>query len=202
MIKCLRIYRKAKIKNGVKNFLVNGNTIVYLENNVQITNNGSFNFGLTSKSFPSLEKQPCKLQMKKDSKIIISGSVRAEPGVTIRVGKGAVLEFGGKINLTANSSIICEKQISFGNHVKIGWESQIMDSDFHSLVREGYMKTLPIHVGNDVWIGNRVSILKGVTIGDGSVVAAGAVVNRDVPAHSLVAGVPARLVRSDVKWVT
>jgi acetyltransferase-like isoleucine patch superfamily enzyme len=54
--------------------------------------------------------------------------------------------------------------------------------------------------GNHVWIGMRAMILKGVTIGDGAVVAAGAVVTRDVPARALVGGVPARVLRNDVEW--
>ena len=55
-------------------------------------------------------------------------------------------------------------------------------------------------VGNDVWIGARVLILKGITIGDGAVVAAGSVVTRDVPAKALVAGNPARIIKEDVYW--
>ena len=58
----------------------------------------------------------------------------------------------------------------------------------------------PIVIGDHVWIGTNAIVLKGVTIGDGAVIAAGAVVTRDVPAHSLAAGVPARVIRSDVHW--
>ncbi|WP_269799630.1 CatB-related O-acetyltransferase [Geodermatophilus chilensis] len=50
-------------------------------------------------------------------------------------------------------------------------------------------------IGNDVWIGNRVTILRGVHVGDGAVLAAGAVVTRDVPPYAIVGGVPARLIR-------
>lgn len=50
-------------------------------------------------------------------------------------------------------------------------------------------------IGNDVWIGQRVLILRGVTVGDGAVIAAGSVVHRDVPAYSIVGGVPAKLIR-------
>jgi virginiamycin A acetyltransferase len=53
----------------------------------------------------------------------------------------------------------------------------------------------PVIIGNDVWIGNRVTILRGVHVGDGAVLAAGAVVTRDVPPYAIVGGVPARLIR-------
>jgi acetyltransferase-like isoleucine patch superfamily enzyme len=53
----------------------------------------------------------------------------------------------------------------------------------------------PVRIGNDVWIGARAIILSGVTIGDGAIVAAGAVVARDVPAYGIVAGNPAKLIK-------
>lgn len=53
----------------------------------------------------------------------------------------------------------------------------------------------PVLIGNDVWIGIRAMIMPGVTIGDGSVIAAGAIVTRDVPPYAIVAGVPAKVVR-------
>ena len=61
--------------------------------------------------------------------------------------------------------------------------------------RRGDMTAAPIVVGKDVWIGAHATILKGVTIGDGAIVAAGAVVTRDVPPNTIAAGVPARVVK-------
>ena len=57
------------------------------------------------------------------------------------------------------------------------------------------VKKAPIRIGNDVWIGMRSIILKGVTIGDGAVIAAGSVVTRDVPAGTLYGGNPARFIK-------
>ena len=54
----------------------------------------------------------------------------------------------------------------------------------------------PVRIGNDVWIGGNVTILPGVSIGNNVVIAAGAVVNRDIPDNSLAAGVPARVIRA------
>lgn len=62
--------------------------------------------------------------------------------------------------------------------------------------RRGDMTAAPIVVGKDVWIGAHATILKGVTIGEGAIVAAGAVVTRDVPPNTIAAGVPARVVKT------
>ena len=62
--------------------------------------------------------------------------------------------------------------------------------------RRGDMTAAPIVVGKDVWIGAHATILKGVKIGDGAIVAAGAVVTRDVPPNTIAAGVPARVVKA------
>ena len=58
----------------------------------------------------------------------------------------------------------------------------------------------PVHIGNHVWIGRSAIILKGVTIGAGAIVGAGSVVTRDVPARSLVAGNPAKVIKENVEW--
>ncbi|WP_376715052.1 DapH/DapD/GlmU-related protein [Janibacter limosus] len=70
-----------------------------------------------------------------------------------------------------------------------------LDHDVHP-DRRSDMHPAPIVIGRKVWIGANATILKGVTIGDGAIVAAGAVVTKDVPADSIVVGAPARVVRS------
>ena len=60
--------------------------------------------------------------------------------------------------------------------------------------------SLPIKIGDHVWIGVNSVILKGVNIGDGSVIGAGSVVTRDIPARCLAAGIPARVIRSNIEW--
>lgn len=58
----------------------------------------------------------------------------------------------------------------------------------------------PVEIGNNVWIGVGTTILKGVTIGDGAIIAAGSVVTKDIPARCLAAGVPAKVIKTDVEW--
>ena len=112
----------------------------------------------------------------------------AGPGATLRLGAGSFVNTGTSISARARVDIGCRCQIA--NHVVI------MDSDFHGLVeRDKPEPPAPIVIEDDVWIAVRATVLKGVRIGRGAVVAAGAVVVRDVPPHTLVAGVPARVVR-------
>lgn len=75
----------------------------------------------------------------------------------------------------------------------------IRDNDGHEIVN-GEEPSKPIVIGNHVWIGERATILKGVTIGDGAIVAANAVVTKDVEPNTLVGGVPARVIRRGVEW--
>lgn len=92
--------------------------------------------------------------------------------------------------------ISVKRSVTIGSRTRIGPYSLIMDSDFHDIsdtFKEG--KIQPVTIGDDVWIASKVIVLKGVTIGNGAMVAAGSVVTRDVPAHTLVAGVPARPIK-------
>ncbi len=61
--------------------------------------------------------------------------------------------------------------------------------------RRGDMLPAPIHIGSDVWFGARVTVVPGITIGDGAIIGAGSVVTKDLPARTVVAGVPARVIR-------
>jgi acetyltransferase-like isoleucine patch superfamily enzyme len=148
--------------------------------------------------------------------------LRAEPGVrivrlaagtTVRIGpgvvlahdvglhlrdRGAVLSIGEGSFVNHRSELIAHERVEIGRHCLFAWDVQVMDSDSHSV--DGLPHTAPVVIGDRVWIGCRATVLKGVTIGDGAVVAAGSVVTRDVPARALVAGNPARLVREDVTW--
>ena len=88
--------------------------------------------------------------------------------------------------------------VSIGNHVNLaqGITVTALNHNFKDpgkRIDEQGVSTNPVTIGNDIWIGANAVILPGVTIGDHSVVAAGAVVTKDVPPHSLVAGVPAKV---------
>jgi hypothetical protein len=115
-------------------------------------------------------------------------------GCSVDVVPGARLNLGGGY-ANQGVAITCFEEISIGRDIAIGPEVMIRDSDSHLITGSARGSTAPIRIGDRVWIGARAMILKGVTIGDGAIVAAGAVVTKDVEAGTLVAGVPARYVR-------
>ena len=82
-----------------------------------------------------------------------------------------------------------------GTDVTIITRNHRFDRTDIPMMEQGFEEERPVYIGNDVWIGDRVLILPGVHIGDGSIIAAGAVVTKDVPPYSIVAGVPARKIR-------
>jgi acetyltransferase-like isoleucine patch superfamily enzyme len=109
---------------------------------------------------------------------------------------GGHLEVGDNVFINYGCSIASSAHVKIGNNVLIGSHVMVMDCDFHRVEDKSWDTTgSPIHIEDDAWLGNRAIILKGVTVGQGAVVGAGAVVTKDVPARTLVAGVPARVVR-------
>ena len=110
---------------------------------------------------------------------------------------GAVLRVGDDFAMTGGSLIAAEK-IVIGNNVNVGANTVIMDTDFHPLDADARRldsapaQTAPIVIEDDVFIGMNCLILKGVTLGQASVIGAGSVVTKDVPPHAIAAGNPAR----------
>lgn len=103
----------------------------------------------------------------------------------------------------SSACIWSESEIRIGNHVNIGGDCLIMDTDAHPIdyierrkpVTGDNVSSLPIYIKDDVWIGARCIILKGVTIGERSVIGAGSVVTSDIPADCIAAGNPCRMIR-------
>lgn len=111
---------------------------------------------------------------------------------------GAVLEVGDHFGMTGGSICAAEK-IIIGQHVKIGANTTVMDTDFHPLdpeirrIHPQDAATAPIVIKDDVFIGMNCLILKGVCLGNGCVIGAGSVVTKDVPAGAVAAGNPAKI---------
>ena len=139
-------------------------------------------------------------------------SVYAGCSFALGVNGSAVV---GDFTLLNGALVMADERIEIGSHCLISWNVGIADSDFHPLepaqrlidalaVAPFYkdrparpkLETRPVKIADNVWIGMNAIILKGVTIGENSVVAAGAVVVKSVPANTVVAGNPAVVVKN------
>lgn len=121
-------------------------------------------------------------------KLSVNGT-REEPAL-LKIGKGTTIGDRTEIHVG--------KKVEIGENCSISWDVCILDRDYHEL--NGEEVKAPVIIGNKVWIGCRATILKGVAIGDGAVIAAGAVVTREVDPNTCVGGNPARIINANIKW--
>lgn len=155
----------------------------------------------------------CKLRISPNShvefgdEVVIRGGTSAtidyDSGSRIDVAGGASLSIGDNSGIS-NTVIHCHDKIEIGDNVNIGAGCLIMDTNFHSTdwkIRRDRAKdaisgnTKPIHIGDDVFIGAKSIICKGVTIGDKSMVAAGSVVVSSIGVGELWGGNPAVFIK-------
>ena len=134
----------------------------------------------------------------------------------IRCFQHGKIEIGDYNWTSLRTQIVCANHVKIGNYCIMGRDVYISDSNEHPIDSAQRLKctkeywqgiapdryTLvdhaPVHIGDNVWIGERAIILKGVTIGDHCVIAAGSVVTKSIPPHSLVAGNPSKIIKSNI----
>ena len=107
--------------------------------------------------------------------------------------RGAHISVGNKCGFSG-TVIGCALNITIGNNVKCGANTLITDTDWHSDdIRSG--NDAPIKICDNVWLGYGVIVLKGVTIGENSIIGAGSIVTNDIPANVIAAGNPCKIIR-------
>ena len=155
-----------------------------------------------------------QLRSKKPGAIVIGNHVSCYAGCSFAIGENGRCTVGD-FTLLNGALIMAEEKIDIGSYCLISWGVGIADSDFHPLEPaqrlidaqalapffkdrppRPRLTTAPVKICDNVWIGMNAVILKGVTIGQNSVVAAGAVVTKSVPANTVVAGNPAAVVKT------
>jgi tetrahydrodipicolinate N-acetyltransferase len=158
---------------------------------------GLGSFGLTSTDDTTV------IRVRPGASFAVGGRVALQRGLRIVVDSGR-LTIGAGTNVNGlGTKILVAESVTIGAGCTFSWDVQVLDNDFHALTVGGvqHPAVAPVVIGDRVWVGTRAVILKGVTIGDGAVVAAGAVVTKDVPAGAVVAGIPAKVVGSADSWV-
>ena len=152
--------------------------------------------------------------------LVIGNDCILRNGIYIENENGNII-IGDNTFINSGTNLISASKIAIGTNVFVSWGCLVIDHDSHSLnyldrrqdlkqqvkdVRDGFdfvknknwsvVKSLPVIIEDDVWIGFDAVILKGVTIGRGSIIGARSVVTKDVPPFTIVAGNPARTIRT------
>jgi acetyltransferase-like isoleucine patch superfamily enzyme len=154
-----------------------------------------------------------KLRSKKPRAVVIGKHVSCYAGCSFAIGDNGHCTVGD-FTLLNGALIMAEENIEIGSYCLVSWNVGIADSDFHPLEpaqrlidaqalapyfkdrpARPKLKTAPVKIRDNVWIGMNAVILKGVTIGENSVVAAGSVVTKSVEPNVVVAGNPATVVK-------
>ncbi len=144
--------------------------------------------------------QPTTFLVKSNGNIFFN-DFTVHAGATIVVMPDATLNIkSGYIN--RNATIVCSNKIEIGENATIAQNVIIRDSDIHHLIIENneISNNSPIIIGDNVWIGTGSIILKGVKIGNNVVIAAGSIVTKDIPNNCLVAGNPAKIIKTNITW--
>ncbi|WP_276481353.1 acyltransferase [Paraflavitalea pollutisoli] len=140
------------------------------------------------------------IQGKNGGTISARGKIRLDHDTEL-VSLGSIT-LGENFVMNGYSRIVAHQRIEIGNNVVIARFVSILDHDHAfeknasdgSLVFDGY-NMAPIRIGNNVWLGDKVSILKGVTIGDNVIIGANAVVTKDIPSNTIAGGIPAKVIK-------
>lgn len=142
-----------------------------------------------------------EFRLDKGSCFVCEGDFKLFQGASIYVASGAKLVLhGGWSFLNTNSTLNCFHHIEIGKGCAISDNVCIADSDSHFIDGHKEKAIAPVIIGDHVWIGKNVIVMKGVTIGNGAVIGAGSVVTNNVPCNTVVAGNPARPIKTIENW--
>lgn len=142
------------------------------------------------------------LKLHDKAKLTVHHTFKAFFSSSIEIFSNACLEIGNSY-INSGSIISCKKHIVIGDGVAIARNVAIYDSDMHILMNacgEQINSDAPVVIEDHVWIGFGAIVLKGVTLGTGCVIGAGAVVTHDIPPYCVAIGNPAKVIREEVRW--
>ncbi len=142
-----------------------------------------------------------------DGSVTVIGTGMVKIGNKSRIGDftefttnhTGVIRIGREVRLNRGATICAYTEVSIGDYSMVGEFVSIRDANHGiargDLVRNQPHDARPIRIGSDVWIGRGACILPGVTIGDGVIIGANSIVTKDIPANTIAAGIPAKVIR-------
>lgn len=154
-------------------------------------------------------RMPTCLRMEAGTTLEIHGGPLTRYGngpYNLRYGAYIEIVNGGKLTIGQGAAnvgltVMCAKEVTIGNGVRIGRNVSIRDwNGPHVIINDHYRNHAPVHIGDHVWLCTGCTVMPGVTIGEGAVVAANATVTKDVPPRCLVGGSPAKVIKENIEW--
>ncbi len=147
---------------------------------------GMIELGITRYPIISTKGMYTLVRIHKDSHIEMGNKVRIFSGSSLIATLGGVIHIGDDFIMNQKTRIYASEKVFFGNHCQLGWECQIMDSDLHYTVNQNTRKIKnckkPVVIGHNCWLANRVTVMKGASLPDYSILAGGSLLNRDYSA--------------------
>lgn len=135
--------------------------------------------------------------------LIFGGDAKIAAGSTLRIDAG-ILKLGDGFSCNRNCFISCTKGITFGKQCLLGWNVNVLDTDGHTLLKNGEQCPTDrmVFIGDHVWLASYVDILKGVSIPSNCVIGYRSCVTKSVDKeNSLIAGYPAHIITNNVNWI-
>lgn len=200
-------FKYFSFKNAIK-FPIIASHKVYLRNTKgRIIINAPIKFGMFKIGFGyvgTTDEMKTRTVIDICGDIVLKGKCSIGSGSRISVNYGGHLEVGDKFHITADSTIICYKEITFGHNCIISWDNLFMDTDIH-IIKDSAGNIIneekSIQIGNNVWIGCRCTFLKGSSIGDNTIVAANSCLHSSIEGtYQLIGGHPARILKKNITW--
>ncbi len=198
-------YPKFIILKGNARIGIHHLTKLTLKNSKIIVERGSFKVGIDygyydGGGFDS-KRDVCRIHLV-NSTLTINGNVSLYPGVQILANDAEII-IGNGTKINGPSQLIAMNKIEIGGGCFFAQGVIIRDNDGHLLSTNENppeIECLPVKIGNHCWLGQRSMVLKGATLSDNVVVAAGAVVTKDAEEGALVAGIPAKVIANNISW--
>lgn len=144
-------------------------------------------------------KQAGTLDMYKNSLFVVNGNVSIYKGCKIMIGEDAQLSIGNNTYINEHSRIQCREYIEIGSNCAVSWLVDILDTDEH-IIDKRKSKYKPVRIGNHVWIGTKVTVLKGSVLESGVVIGANSLVTGVCKSNGLYVGNPCKLMKEEISW--
>lgn len=142
------------------------------------------------------------------SLIVFHGGFNFSRGCCIKATQGGRIDFGDGGYCNTGTRFFCSSSISIGDGLLTGWDCTIKDNDGHQLLDDASGEAFPDHaeisIGTHVWLGAHSTVLKGANVPDGCVIGWGSLVTqgstRSARIADVLAGIPARIIKSGIRW--